>query len=358
MGLIKQIGIIMVFHIACQPVWGQIPPGYYDNATGLNGAMLQEVLHDIIDDHTTVTYNELWELFELTDQKPNGKVWDIYSDIPGGTPPYQYTFITDQCGNYTQEGDCYNREHSFPKSWFGGEIYPMYSDLFHIYPTDGWVNGQRGNHSYGEVGNASWTSLNGSKLGNCISPGFSGTVFEPIDAYKGDLARSFFYMATRYYGEDNTWPGSDMFNGSQLKTWALELLWNWHVSDPVSSKETDRNNTVYDIQGNRNPFIDHPGYVESIWFYTDIPENPDFLTLVSVYPNPVNNLLHVRLSEKSDISRIHITLTNIAGYPVKTNTMESHNQIGINTSMLQRGVYILSISNSLSGMTRSFKIIK
>lgn len=354
----RNFGFFIAFLWVFQDVSGQIPSGYYENAAGLNGTMLQEALHDIIDDHTSVTYGELWVLFELTDQKPNGKVWDIYSDIPGGTPPYQYTFITDQCGNYTQEGDCYNREHSFPKSWFGGEMYPMYSDLFHIYPTDGWVNNKRGNHPYGEVGNASWISLNGSKLGNCIFPGYSGTVFEPIDEYKGDLARSYFYMATRYFEEDNTWPGSDMFNGSQPKAWALELLWDWHVTDPVSSKETDRNNAVYEIQGNRNPFIDHPEYVESIWFYTEIHDNPGFLSSVSVYPNPVSDMLNVRLHEKADITEIRVCLTNIAGHPVKTNIMENDRQIAINTSLLHKGVYFLSISNTVSGMTRSFKIIK
>ncbi|MBU2652408.1 MAG: endonuclease [Bacteroidetes bacterium] len=358
MSLFKHFYIVIIILIAFQQGIGQIPPGYYDNAAGLNGTMLQEALHDIIDDHTTVTYGELWELFELTDQKPNGKVWDIYSDIPGGTPPYQYTFITDQCGNYTQEGDCYNREHSFPKSWFGGEIYPMYSDLFHIYPTDGWVNGQRGNHPYGEVGNASWTSLNSSKLGNCISPGYSGTVFEPIDEYKGDLARGFFYMATRYYEEDITWPGSDMFNGSQPKPWALELLWDWHMADPVSSKETDRNNTVYDIQGNRNPFIDHPEYVEVIWFYTAIMEKSDNLAWVSVYPNPVTDVLNIRMTDNNDINQIHISLTGITGQAVEAGIIENESRVYINTAFLRKGIYFLKISNTTTGLTKSFKIIK
>ncbi len=123
------------------------PAGYYDSAAGLTGTALQQALHDIIDNHTSVTYDDLWTHFQNTDKKSDGTVWDMYSDIPSGTPPYTYIFVTNQCGSsgYDSEADCYNREHSFPKSWFGGDDqYPMYSDLFHMYPTDGWVNNKRG----------------------------------------------------------------------------------------------------------------------------------------------------------------------------------------------------------------------
>jgi len=92
----------------------------------------------------------------LETQEPNGMVWDMYSDVPSGTPAYEFTFGTDQCGNYGGEGDCYNREHSWPKSWFGGEVSPMYSDLFALYPCDAHVNGNRGVYPYGEVGIPDW----------------------------------------------------------------------------------------------------------------------------------------------------------------------------------------------------------
>ncbi len=246
-------------------LFGQIPPGYYDNAAGLSGTPLQSALHNIIDNHTVRSYNQLWTDLQVTDDKPNGKVWDIYSDIPGGTPPYEYSFGSDQCGTYSQEGDCYNREHTFPKSWFGGEVSPMYSDLFQVMPADGYVNSQRSNYPYGEVGSYTWISQNGSKLGSCIYPGYSSTVFEPIDEYKGDVARNYFYMATRYYGEDGSWPGSGMVDGSQLKEWAKNMLLEWSNGDQVSQKETDRNNAIYNLQNNRNPFIDHPEYIELIW---------------------------------------------------------------------------------------------
>jgi len=242
----------------------QIPTGYYDTAEGLSGEDLRLALHNIIDDHNVQSYSSLWTHFQSTDKKPNNKVWDMYSDVPGGTPPYEYTFGSDQCGNYGGESDCYNREHSWPKSWFNNAS-PMNSDLFHLYPTDGYVNGMRSNYPFGEVSDATWTSQNGSKRGTMDAYGFSGTVFEPIDAYKGDFARTYFYMSARYYTEDAGWDNNDMVNGADLKEWAVDMLLDWHEADPVSEKEIDRNNAVYDIQDNRNPFIDHPEWVDCIW---------------------------------------------------------------------------------------------
>jgi hypothetical protein len=158
-----------------------------------------------------------------------------------------------------------------PKSWFG-EAAPMVSDAFHIYPTDGKVNGQRSNYPYGECANGTKLASNGSvdalgKLGASTFPGYSGTVFEPDDAYKGDLARSYFYMVTCYNDRVAGWT-SDMLGGTSypaFSDWAVELLLKWHREDPVSKKETDRNEAVYAAQHNRNPFIDHPELVEYIW---------------------------------------------------------------------------------------------
>lgn len=245
----------------------QPPAGYYSTATG-SGATLKTQLYNIIKGHTARTYDNLWTDFQSTDKKANGKVWDMYSDIPGGTPAYQYTFGTHQCGNYNSEGDCYNREHSFPASWFNNAS-PMYTDLFQLYPTDGYVNNRRSNHPFGEVGTSvTWQSTNGSKLGSAaVGLGYSGTVFEPRDEYKGDFARTYFYMVTRYENLVSGW-NSDMISKNtfpSLSNWAMNMLGEWHVNDPVSQKEIDRNNAVYAIQGNRNPFIDNPNYVYQIW---------------------------------------------------------------------------------------------
>jgi endonuclease I len=242
-----------------------IPPGYYDDAQGLDGEPLRLALHNIIDDHIPQSYSSLYGHFQSTDAKSDGTVWDMYSDVPGGTPPYIYNFTSaDQCGNYSGEGDCFNREHSWPKSWFN-EGMPMNTDLFHIYATDGYVNGMRSNHPYGEVESTTWTSQNGSQRGNMNSYNHNGTVFEPIDEYKGDFARTYFYMSTRYYTEDSGWDDNDMVNGSNLNDWAVDMLMDWHLQDSVSQKEIDRNNAVYAIQENRNPFIDHPEWVGCVW---------------------------------------------------------------------------------------------
>ena len=264
--IIKNLLLLFAFFLYL-PLSAQVPPGYYDNATGKQGAALKTALHAIISSHDAISYSDIWAAFSYTDKRDDGYVWDMYSDVPGGTPAYEFTFSQDQCGNYQGEGDCYNREHSFPKSWFN-DASPMYTDLFHIYPTDGYVNGRRSNYPYGETDNPTYTSTNGSKLGPSSFPGFGGTVFEPIDSFKGDFARTYFYMVTCY---EDLLPGwsSEMLDGSTypaFTSWAVNLLLEWNALDPVSKKERDRNNVIYSqFQNNRNPFIDHPEYAGMIW---------------------------------------------------------------------------------------------
>lgn len=264
----KKLSLLFSALLFASLSFAQIPTGYYEDVQGQSGEQLKTVLHTIIKDHSVQSYTPgVWTAFYTTDRKPNGKVWDMYSDVPGGTPDYEWTIGSDQCGNVgSGEGVCYNREHSFPRSWFG-DASPMDTELFHIYPTDGYVNGKRGSYPYGEVSAPTWTSSNGSKLGPNITAGYSGTVFEPIDEYKGDFARTYFYMATRYEDIISNW-NSVVLDGSSYPVyteWHLDMLICWHEEDPVSQKETDRNNAIYDIQHNRNPFIDHPEYVASVW---------------------------------------------------------------------------------------------
>lgn len=258
------LSAFLIFALGYSTAFAVVPTGYYNAATG-TGATLKTNLYNIIKGHTAKSYDYLWTAFETTDKRADGKVWDMYSNT-------SYTFGTNQCGEYTKENDCYNREHSFPSSWFSDAI-PMYSDLFHIYPVDGYVNGMHSNYPFGKVGTATFTSTNGSKLGNCVTPGYSGTVFEPIDEYKGDFARSYFYMATRYENLIASWYSNSTEADAVLQnnafpvfeTWFLNMLGEWHVADPVSAKEIARNDAVYAIQNNRNPFIDHPEYVYQIW---------------------------------------------------------------------------------------------
>ena len=257
----------LLLALASLGLMAQIPNGYYDNANGKTGDELKEALHDIIKGHTAVGYNNVWNAFWSTDNKGNGVVWDMYSDNPDGTPAYTFQLGQDNCDNdgCESEGGCYNREHSWPQSWFGNQTTPG-SDLHHVFPTDCYVNQRRSNYPYGEVGTATWTSSNGSKLGTSSTSGYSGTVFEPVDEYKGDFARELFYISVRYYGEDSNWSTSGMTNKSEIEPWAIQMLMRWNDNDPVSQKEMDRNNAIYnDYQHNRNPFVDHPEYARMIW---------------------------------------------------------------------------------------------
>ena len=166
-------------------LWAQAPSGYYTDATGSKGKSLKTALFYIITDHTVRSYDDLYSDFSKTDVREDGKVWDMYSSTTN------YVFEKDENhGSYKREGDNFNREHSFPKSWFN-DATPMYSDLFHLYPTDSYVNGRRGNNPFGETNGEQYKSNGGhSKLGKCTTPGYSGTVFEPNDEYKGDFART------------------------------------------------------------------------------------------------------------------------------------------------------------------------
>lgn len=261
---------------------GGNPPGgdlgeYYRSAEGLSGYTLKTALYNIIRTHTSQGYGALWTFYnshELDRYYENdGTILDIYSENPTGGDPYTYVKSSDQCGSYSGEGSCYNREHSFPRSWFGGSREPMNSDVHHIFASDGYVNGRRSSFPYGEVGSATYTSNNGSKLGSGSGIGYTGTVFEPIDEFKGDLARAYFYMATRYQDQIAGWEGNSSSSNAALngtstqvfETWMLNMLKKWHNDDPVSQKETDRNNAAQNHQGNRNPFVDHPEFVQSIW---------------------------------------------------------------------------------------------
>jgi endonuclease I len=261
----------------------QIPAGYYDSATGTNYA-LKTQLYNITKGHTDNGYGGLYTTYQSSDvdhfYENDGTVLDMYSENPIGTDPYNYsTGSTQRCGNYSTEGDCYNREHIIPQSTFNSSA-PMVSDAHFITPTDGKVNGQRSNYPHGTVGSVTWTSLNGSKLGSSSVAGYSGTVFEPIDEFKGDIARMYFYFATRY---ENTVSGYSypMFDGSsnQVFTTAfLNMLLTWNNQDPVSAREIERNNGVYSFQNNRNPYIDHPEYVQQIWSSTSDSQAPTAAT--------------------------------------------------------------------------------
>ncbi len=253
--------IVIIFIIYSSFTFAQIPSGYYDSANGLEGNNLKMELRSIISaNYHSVGYDGLYNVYQTSDNYTNGKVWDMYSMHNDGTANYWFTHFSDKCGSYSNEGDCYNREHTIPQSW--GLNSTQKADAFIVIPTDGKVNGMRSSLPYGETTSANWTSTNGSKRGGCSYAGYSGTIFEPIDRFKGDIARGYFYAATRY--NVSSLNGAS-FNGDGFSSWTLNMLLEWNANDPVSQKEIDRNNAIYPYQHNRNPYIDHPEWVECVF---------------------------------------------------------------------------------------------
>lgn len=238
---------------------------YYTNYESLgtdSGSTLKTKLKNKISSHTTLSYANLWTAYKTTDINPStNKIWDMYSSTSS------FTYSTNQCGTYSGENSCYNREHSMPKSWFN-DASPMYTDLMHIVPTDGYVNGRRSNYPFGEVdvNNATYASNNNTSLlgANTYSGSGGGTAFEPSDEYKGDFARIYFYMVTAYEDQVSTWTSSNTNLGGTsypgLNSWSTEMLLKWSIEDPVSEKEINRNAAVYSLQRNRNPYVDNKGF--------------------------------------------------------------------------------------------------
>ena len=243
-----------------------IPDGYYDGVNRLSSSdAILDALFNCIKGHNVISYSALEAYYEKTDFYAD-TVWDMYSTC-------RFT-MADANGGQKAVCDAWNKEHSIPQSWFN-EGSPMKSDLFHVYPTDARVNNFRSNLPYGEVagGNGAGFPDNyqnhglGKKGSNTFS-GYTGTVFEPADEYKGDFARTYFYMVARYRDKAlNGSSGSAVFtsNKTNLTSYARNLFLKWHRQDPVSQKEIDRNQAVYGIQHNRNPFIDYPELAEYIW---------------------------------------------------------------------------------------------
>ncbi len=239
----------------------EAPEGYYQSLNGKKDAGLKDAIYQLVRNFTSVSsYNALPEYFELTDVRPGTDYWwDMYSDMNIRT--------SIRFGAYM------NREHSFPKSWWGGSTtVKAYTDLNHLYPAEAKANQEKSNWPLGKVDRTSPIKFdNGvTTVGYPITGqgGGSQSVFEPADEYKGDFARTYFYMVTCY--QDYTWATKYAWmmehnSYPTLKGWAAKMLLEWHRQDPVSEKEENRNEAVYMIQNNRNPFIDHPELAEYIW---------------------------------------------------------------------------------------------
>ncbi len=363
------VTLVLIINFYSFVSFAQIPPGYYDNAEGLTGYTLKTALFNIIKNHQDQGYSALWDFYKDADIMPpeltnsgtsTNRIWDIYSFNPNGNNPYEFVAGSDQCGSYSGEGDCYNREHTFPKSWFNNAA-PMKNDAVHILPTDGYVNGRRSNWPYSEVNNTTWVSENGSKLGHSKVPGYSGTAFEPIDEFKGDLARIYFYMATRYQNKIANWESNSsnadaVLDGTSdhvFEDWYLNLMVKWSNEDPVSAKEINRNNEIYQFQHNRNPFVDHPEYIISIWVDPTSVKNPLALNL-SVFPNPVSENLHVNYSGND---KLHFYVYNITGQKVMDGDLTGKENT-LSFTSLNKGLFILMIKDLDNGKVFRKKILK
>ena len=248
-----------------------IPDGYYSSVDSKKGAdNILNALNTIISNHSVISYAGLEPYYELTDFYAD-TLWDMYSTC-------RFT-MEDANGGQTAVCDAWNREHVCCQSWLGSG--PMVSDLFNVYPTDARVNNFRSNYPYGEVDGPNGTGITNKgesriaphalgKLGANTFSGYTGKVFEPHDDYKGDFARTFMYMVARYRDNilNSSTEGKVMFTSgpTNFTDYAKNLLMKWHRADPVSQKEIDRNQAIYDsIQHNRNPFIDYPELAEYIW---------------------------------------------------------------------------------------------
>jgi endonuclease I len=344
--------------------FAQIPTGYYDTATG-SGYALKSQLETIIDatndgngqpfHDNSVTYSQLWTLYETSDVRSDGKVWEMYSDC-------NFTFVVDQDNGTGGGSECdkFNREHSFPRSWFGNNsAHAIFDDAFHVIPSDKRVNSIRGNLAYSEVATANYTSLNGSKRGNSSITGPTGDVFEPADQYKGDIARGFFYLAVRYQDDIGSWEANDsdgdsMLDGSNNKVfeqWALDMLYNWHINDPVSQKELDRQEAIFAHQDNRNPFIDNPQYVQDIWQSALSVNQFEETSTFSLYPNPVSaNTFYITTTANANI-----VIYDILGkLVIKDRVTPTDKDIDI--SNLKAGMYIVKITQNNKSISK--KLIK
>lgn len=247
---------------------------YYSRANGKHGEELKTAFYDIIKGPSVLTYDDLWRAYAISDvHEVEGQMllWDIYSNITA--------YTTESPHKNSYEGSGLNREHSFPKSWFGG-VKPAVSDLVHVIPTDGYINNMRSDLPYGETdspfkGSKMEAGVDGppyySQVGKCSIEGYTKNIFEPADEWKGDLARIYFYMATCYESEMLSWINlgkTDMLGGNSYQpfaSWCFPMLLRWSAEDPVSEKEQLRNESIWLLQGNRNPFVDYPGLEDYLW---------------------------------------------------------------------------------------------
>tara|TARA_R110001583_G_scaffold47395_1_gene148416 strand:+ start:333 stop:1172 length:840 start_codon:yes stop_codon:yes gene_type:complete len=234
---------------------------YYKNLDGTDPQVLKTDLHDLIDGNKVLPYSssdfDVWDALELTDEDPDNSN-NVILLYTGRSQAKSYK---DQGQN---DDNSWNREHVWAKvRGFGGDprtVKGPSTDIHHIRPCDRSVNTDRYSKYFDNGGNSH---------SEAIECKYTSDTWEPRDAVKGDVARMMFYMAVRYEGDDGF---KDLeLNEIEAEDYTLpnigklSTLLKWHLDDPVDNFEKKRNQTIFDIQGNRNPFIDHPEFVDYIW---------------------------------------------------------------------------------------------
>ena len=331
---------LLSFFLFAFTMQAQIPDGYYDDAEGLSGDELKSALHNIIKNHREYSYNDLRDfILKNTDEDPDNSsnVILIYTNISRAK--------SDFGGNL---GD-WNREHVWAKSHgdFGTSA-PAGTDAHHIRPSDVKVNSLRGHLDF---------DLGGSPVPNCPGCKRDSDSFEPPDRVKGDVARMIFYMATRYEGGSgepdlevvdrvNTYPNPE--HGK------LSELMEWNTQDPPDDFEENRNDVIYyQYQENRNPFIDHPEYVNAIWGDPESISNSTELK-IACYPNPV---VHTVFIEYSFNSSILFSLYYEDGSHIAEGKM-NRGKSGIDMTTMSNGLYLLVLRNENGNIVQQYKLIK
>ena len=360
--------IYILFLFIAGLAYSQIPSNYYDSANGLSGYALKTQLKNIVTSGHTYnasSYDNLFTAYASTDRdyyyENDGSLLDIYSENPTGSET-SYNIPNDECGgNITGEGQCYNREHLFPQGFFNNsDALPMVSDIHTVVPTDGFVNNGRSNYPFGIVSNTNTSYANGSKWGTGNNYGYTNRVFEPIDEFKGDIARAMLYFAVRYEDNwnDSGWEAPDAspynpLNGTSdqfYETWFINTMLDWHAADPVSQRELDRNDEAYNFQGNANPFVNHPEYAALIWNPvpdTQAPSDPTNL----VTSNPTDNSINLSWTASTD----NVSVTSYDIYQSGVNLYNTVTTSFVVTGLSANTNYCFTVrANDGSGNTSGF----
>ncbi|AZZ65785.1 ribonuclease [Metamycoplasma phocicerebrale] len=246
---------------------------FYESLNGLSGQILKDKLFELQRKHRNSTgdYGQLHVTYRdsfVDKYYENDKtVLDLYTEIPNGKDKYTFEF-----GKYADignsEGQGMNREHLIAQSWFGKQS-PMRNDAHHVWPGDKYVNARHGNVPFGTVTKAFYMSSNGTKVGKGQEDG--GEVAEPINEFKGDVARAHLYFALTYKDKSITNNGSSkrfFDNYNNIRPAFLKTMLEWAKRDNISQFDIDRNNGIYIHQRNRNPFIDYPELIR-VYFEND-----------------------------------------------------------------------------------------